>query len=188
MEQAAEAAPVRQPAIDALRGLCAIARLHQVGADPHNLAHQLGLSPAEALQAGDLTRAARHLGLQAKPYRTTPERLSLTPLPALARLRESGRWVVLAQCDGERVLVQDIAGPEPAPMVITRAEFAQGWDGELVLLASRASDGATLAQRDVQQLVDAMAAFSPPAMGEVRIGTRQQDTLPQVLASSWHAG
>ncbi len=166
MERAAEAAPVRQPAIDALRALCAIARLHQVAGDPHTLAHQLGLSPAEALQAGDLTRAARHLGLQAKPSRTTPERLSVTPLPALARLRESGRWVVLAQCDGQRVLVQDIAGPEPAPTVLTCAEFAQLWEGELVLLASRASLAGALARFDFSWFIPSLVKYRR-LLGEV---------------------
>ncbi len=166
MERAAEAAPVRQPAIDALRALCAIARLHQVAGDPHTLAHQLGLSPAEALQAGHLTRAARHLGLQAKPSRTTPERLSVTPLPALARLRESGRWVVLAQCDGQRVLVQDIAGPEPAPTVLTCAEFAQLWEGELVLLASRASLAGALARFDFSWFIPSLVKYRR-LLGEV---------------------
>ncbi len=166
MERAAEAAPVRQPAIDALRALCAIARLHQVAGDPHTLAHQLGLSPAEALQAGDLTRAARHLGLQAKPSRTPPERLSVTPLPALARLRESGRWVVLAQCDGQRVLVQDIAGPEPAPTVLTCAEFAQLWEGELVLLASRASLAGALARFDFSWFIPSLVKYRR-LLGEV---------------------
>ncbi len=166
MERAAEAAPVRQPAIDALRALCAIARLHQVAGDPHTLAHQLGLSPAEALRAGDLTRAARHLGLQAKPSRTPPERLSVTPLPALARLRESGRWVVLAQCDGQRVLVQDIAGPEPAPTVLTCAEFAQLWEGELVLLASRASLAGALARFDFSWFIPSLVKYRR-LLGEV---------------------
>ncbi len=166
MERAAEAAPVRQPAIDALRALCAIARLHQVAGDPHTLAHQLGLSPAEALQAGDLTRAARHLGLQAKPSRTPPERLSVTPLPALARLRESGRWVVLAQCDGQRMLVQDIAGPEPAPTVLTCAEFAQLWEGELVLLASRASLAGALARFDFSWFIPSLVKYRR-LLGEV---------------------
>ena len=94
----------------ALAALCAIARLHQTPADPATLAHQLGLSPTDALQPDDLLRAAKHLGLKAKLSRTTIERLALTPLPALALMRgadDSMRVVILAQCDGKRVLFQD---------------------------------------------------------------------------------
>lgn len=48
------------PAIDSanalapLAALCAIARFHQVAADPATLAHQLGLSPTQILNAADL--------------------------------------------------------------------------------------------------------------------------------------
>jgi subfamily B ATP-binding cassette protein HlyB/CyaB len=58
-------------AIAPLAALCAIARFHQVAADPATLAHQLGLSPNQPLSAADLVHAARHLGLKAKLSRTT---------------------------------------------------------------------------------------------------------------------
>ena len=99
----------------ALAALCAIARLHQTAADPATLAHQLGLATTDVLQPDDLLRAAKHLGLKAKLSRTSIERLALTPLPALALMRhvdaassiESMHVVILAQCDGKRVLFQD---------------------------------------------------------------------------------
>ena len=108
----ASAAP---PPPAALAALCAVARLHQIAADPATLAHQLGLSPTDALEPDDLLRAAKHLGLKAKRSSTTIARLALTPLPALAIMRhadassgvESTRIVILAQCDGKRVLFQD---------------------------------------------------------------------------------
>ena len=88
---APSAAPLARPAptapsasFTALAALCAIARLHQTPGDPATLAHQLGLSPTDALQTDDLLRAARHLGLKARLSRTSVERLALTPLPALA--------------------------------------------------------------------------------------------------------
>ena len=96
--------------VSSLPALCAIARLHQTAADPATLAHQMGLSPTDALETDDLLRAAKHLGLKAKLNRTTIERLALTPLPALALMRgadDSMRVVILAQCDGKRVLFQD---------------------------------------------------------------------------------
>ena len=63
----------------ALAALCAIARLHQTPADPAILAHQLGLSPTDALQPDDLLRAARHLDLKARLSCTSIERPALTP-------------------------------------------------------------------------------------------------------------
>lgn len=51
----------------------------------------------------------------------------------------------------------------------------------------RTSDGWSLAQRDVQQLVDAMAAFSAADAAEARIEPRQLAMLAPVLGTSWHA-
>ena len=96
--------------VSSLSALCAIARLHQTAADPATLAHQMGLSPTDACEPDDLLRAAKHLGLKAKLSRTSIERLALTPLPALALMRgadDAMRVVILAQCDGKRVLFQD---------------------------------------------------------------------------------
>lgn len=92
-----------------LSALCTIARFHQTAADPATLAHQLGLSRSDTLSTDDLLRAAQHLGLKAKLSRSTPDRLALTPLPALALMRtddHSLHLVILAQCDGKRVLFQ----------------------------------------------------------------------------------
>ncbi len=52
----------------------------------------------------------------------------------------------------------------------------------------RTSDGWSLAQRDVQQLVDAMAAFAPADAVEARIDARELAMLAPVLAASWQAG
>ena len=98
----------------ALAALCTLARLHQIAADPATLAHQLGLQPSQSASTQDLLRAAKHVGLQAKLSRTTLERLPLSSLPALALLRSDNgevRSVVLAQCDGQRVLLQDPSSP-----------------------------------------------------------------------------
>jgi subfamily B ATP-binding cassette protein HlyB/CyaB len=97
------------PGLAGLSALCTIARFHQIAADPATLAHQLGLSGSDCLSTEDLLRAAQHLGLKAKLSRSSPERLALTPLPALALMRsddDSLQVVVLAQSDGQRVLFQ----------------------------------------------------------------------------------
>ena len=114
------AQPVRS-ALSALAALCALARFHQVAADPATLAHQLGLTNNQALTVDDLLLAAKHLGLKAKRSRSSIDRLGLLPLPALALMRiqddtqgateNTGLHVViLAQSDGQRVLYQDVSG------------------------------------------------------------------------------
>jgi len=170
-------------AADGLAALCLAARLYQVPADPAHLAHQMGL-PAHAVpDTGDLLRAARHLGLQARLTRTTVQRLAHTPLPALALMHgETGaastaaapRVVVLAQCDGQRVLLSDPARhagsgqgqAAAAPRILPIEAFAADWSGGLILLASRASLAGALARFDFSWFVPALVRYRA-LLGEV---------------------
>lgn len=130
---------------DPLVALCLLARLHHVAAEPAALRHQLGKSASEPIDTDDLRLAARAIGLKARRSTSSAERLALVPLPALARLHD-GRWVVLAQCDGTRVLLQDpSAGP---PAIEPLAGFAARWSGELLLATSQASLAGALAKFD----------------------------------------
>jgi Ca2+-binding RTX toxin-like protein len=49
----------------------------------------------------------------------------------------------------------------------------------------RASDGATLLDRHVQALVDAMAAFAPPPIGQTHLSDSLAIPLGPVMAASW---
>ena len=154
---------------DPLPALCLVARLHQVSADPAALRHQLGKSPREAIGADDLLLAAKHLGLKAKPSQSSADRLSLVPLPALAYLND-GRCVVLAQCDGQRVLMQD-AGAQPGtsgsrPTIEPLEVFAAQWSGALILVASRASLAGELARFDFSWFIPSLVKHRK-LLGEV---------------------
>jgi hypothetical protein len=46
-------------------------------------------------------------------------------------------------------------------------------------------NGKTLSDTKVQGLVDAMAGFTPPAVGQTTLPTSYQTTLNAVIASSW---
>jgi subfamily B ATP-binding cassette protein HlyB/CyaB len=157
----------------ALAALCAIARYHQVAADPATLAHQLGLSASEVLVSDDLLRAAKYLGLKAKLIRTSVDRLALTPLPALALMRTpdaSLRVVILAQSDGQRVLLQDVATPSAGtvsrPTIEPVEVFASQWTGELVLITSRASQMGDLARFDFSWFIPSLVKYRQ-LLGEV---------------------
>jgi len=50
----------------------------------------------------------------------------------------------------------------------------------------KTSDGKTLLDSQVQSLVDAMAAFAPPAAGQTTLTAAYQSSLAPVLAANWH--
>jgi len=175
VEGESQAGLARSPSnLPSLQALCAIARLHQVPADPAALAHQLGLASDEPADVPTLLRAAKHLGLKARHTRTDVSRLSLTPLPALAVLRgapgQQQRVVVLAQCDGQRVLIQAFeAGPAAAmgrPVIEPMDVFAAGWTGELLLITSRASLAGELAKFDFSWFIPSLVKYRR-LLGEV---------------------
>jgi ATP-binding cassette, subfamily B, bacterial HlyB/CyaB len=152
-----------------LRALCAVARVHQIAADPQALAHELGFPESHTPSADDLIRAARHIGLKARGTRTSVDRLPLTPLPALAALRRpegTVDYVILAQCDGRRVLLQDSSFAGGRPVIESVEAFAGRWTGELVLLASRASTAGGLARFDFSWFIPALVKYRR-LLGEV---------------------
>ncbi len=153
----------------ALRAMCAIAHFHQLPADPATVAHQLGLSPSDAPSVNDLLHCARHLGLKAKLSNTTAERFSSTPLPALALMHsEHGtlRAVILAQCDGQRVLYQEAGRNGGRPMIEALDAFAAQWTGQLILVASRASLTGALAKFDFSWFIPSLVKYRK-LLGEV---------------------
>jgi ATP-binding cassette, subfamily B, bacterial HlyB/CyaB len=157
-ESVAGIAIAPQSGADPLSALSLVARLHQVACEPESLRHALGKSPSDALNADDLLLAAKHLGLKAKRSASSTERLSLVALPALALLTD-GRWVVLAQCDNQRVLFQDAGAETSRPTIEPLDVFAAQWTGELVLIASRASLAGELAKFDFSWFVPALVKY-----------------------------
>jgi ATP-binding cassette, subfamily B, bacterial HlyB/CyaB len=143
---------------DPMPALCLIARLHQVAADPAALRHQLGKPASLAFDSNDLLLAAQQLGLKAKRTTSTIDRLGVLPLPALA-LMNDGRWVVLAQSDGQRVLIQDAGVDGSRPTIEPAAVFEQQWSGQLILITSRASLAGELTQFDFSWFVPALVKY-----------------------------
>jgi ATP-binding cassette, subfamily B, bacterial HlyB/CyaB len=141
-----------------LQALCILARLHQISAEPESLIHDLGLTPSQAVGTQDLLRAAQHLGLKAKLTRTSVDRLPLSPLPALARLAD-GRWVVLAQCDGQRVLFMDPSYGTARPTIEPLDVFASQWSGELLLVTSRANLAGELRKFDFSWFIPSVVKY-----------------------------
>ena len=159
-----------------LDALCLLARLHHVAADPASLAHRLGLAPGDAVSPEVLLLAAQQLGLQARRVKSSTERLTLTPLPALALMRAGPPVAgdatpaqapvqVLAQCDGQRVLLHDPAAGG-RPVIEPLARFAEHWSGELILVTSRASLSGALARFDFSWFLPSLVRYRA-LLGEV---------------------
>nr|WP_316640421.1 type I secretion system permease/ATPase [uncultured Roseateles sp.] len=153
-----------------LEALCVLARLHHIAAEPESLRHQLGLGPSDVPTKDQLLEVARQLGLKAKFSDSNVDRLLLAPLPALA-LMNDGRWVVLAQCDGQRVLFLDPAsvgvdGQAARPTIEPMSVFSEQWSGRLLLAASRASVAGALAKFDFSWFIPALVKYRR-LLGEV---------------------
>jgi len=50
----------------------------------------------------------------------------------------------------------------------------------------KTADGKLLLDSQVQNLVNAMAAFAPPAAGQSNLGGSTASALAPVLAANWH--
>ncbi len=155
---AAQGSNLHSPRADALHALCVLARLHHTAADATQLRHQLGLAPSEPATADHVLTAAAMLGLKAKRSRSSADRLKLAALPALA-LRKDGGVALLAQCDGQRVLIQTFtpgAETQAQPCIEPLNVFAEAWSGELILVASRASLAGELARFDFSWFIPSL--------------------------------
>ncbi len=133
---------------DPLGALCLVARFHQVPADAQALRHGLGVGPGGPIDRAQLLLAAQSIGLKAKLVTMRLDRLAHIATPALVLLKpatpgaeaDGTRALLLARVDAERVLVHDPQAGRPS--ILSLAQFAAQWTGEVVLVTSRA----TLAQ------------------------------------------
>jgi subfamily B ATP-binding cassette protein HlyB/CyaB len=104
-----------------------------IGVDPEQVWHHLGSVPVGVT---GMLRYAKQTGLKARVYTTTYARLSTTPLPAIAALRDGG-YLLLGKAGEGKVLVQSPLSPRP--QLMTQAELEAVWDGRVVQIARRAS-------------------------------------------------
>ena len=111
--------------------LVTLLRLHGIGAELEQLRHRLG---ANKVGISAMLRCAKDLGLKARVYRTNWDRLTATPLPGIAALRD-GSFLLLGKVGKDEAVVQ--LPTEPRPRMMTRAELEAAWDGEIVLMTRR---------------------------------------------------
>ncbi|MBR1213941.1 type I secretion system permease/ATPase [Bradyrhizobium sp. JYMT SZCCT0180] len=117
----------------ALVALTILLRCHGIAADPAQIRHRIG---AAGVGVTEILRCAKEFGLKARVQRTSWSRLAVTPLPGIAVLRDGG-FLVLGRVDEGKLLVQRPLSPRPDRM--TQDELEAIWDGDIILMARRAS-------------------------------------------------
>jgi len=120
------------PAESGLGALVLLLRFHGVAADPEQIRHRFGTD----IGVSEMLRCAKELGLKARSYQSNWARLTKTPLPGIAVLRDGG-FILVGKVGEDQVLVQNPMLPRPTLM--PRAEFEAVWDGRLILMAGRAN-------------------------------------------------
>jgi subfamily B ATP-binding cassette protein HlyB/CyaB len=116
-----------------LAALVLLLRIHGIGADAEQVRHRCA---ASTIEINDMLRCAKGFGLKARVNKTKWERLSGTPLPGIAPLKDGG-FLILGRAIEEKVLVQYPSSPLPEAM--SREQLEAVWDGRVVLMARRAA-------------------------------------------------
>jgi subfamily B ATP-binding cassette protein HlyB/CyaB len=105
---------------------------------------------AQAFPGGDrfehaeILRAARAFGLKARLTRPSIGRLATMPMPAIAR-ESSGDYIVIGRVlpsvDGGSPRLMVLRPNRPPSIVMSIADLAQIWDGDLILVSRRTLSG-----------------------------------------------
>ncbi|MET0067320.1 MAG: type I secretion system permease/ATPase [Candidatus Thiodiazotropha sp.] len=159
----------------ALQTLVALARFHQLPAEPEQLAHQFG-QPGKSFGDTELLQAAKALTLKAKPVTCGLAEIQNTVLPGIARLKD-GSYVVLAkivattESGGQvtSVLIHDLR--ETRPKTLSRDEFEALWSGELILMTRRQGLAESLQQKfDLSWFIPSLVKYRK-LFGEVLLAS-----------------
>src|ERR1700753_3035418 len=147
-----------------LAALVMLLRLNGLGADPDQIRHRFR---GTTIGIPEMLRCAKQFGLKARARRTNWSRLSHTPLPAIAALRDGG-FLVLAKASDKQVLVQRplSRGPE----MLSQEECELIWDGRLVLMTQRAGLMDLSRRFDITWFLGAMRKYHR-LLGEVLLAS-----------------
>ncbi|MBF0425101.1 MAG: type I secretion system permease/ATPase [Magnetococcales bacterium] len=146
--------------------LLTVVRLMGLAADGTSLRHRFA-PPGGVMEEVDLLRCAKHLEIKARKITTRWERLTKTPLPAIARHRK-GHFILLAAIKDGKALVQDPL--ESRPLVLPRDLFETAWNGELILMTHRAQLAGENRRFDVTWFIPSIVKYRH-LLGEVLLSS-----------------
>lgn len=142
--------------------LVMLARFHNVAASPEQLAHELA-DNGKPFARSEILLAAKQLGLKASLARSNLDRLSQTPLPAIA-VDQAGGFFIIARIDDGKALIHDPQAQRPE--VLSFEDLQARWTGELILIRSEVSLAGDLARFDFTWFIPAIVKYRK-LLGEV---------------------
>ncbi|MDO6613031.1 type I secretion system permease/ATPase [Shewanella sp. 1_MG-2023] len=170
-----------------LHSLVAIARFHQLPAEPEQISHEFG-QPGKLFSDTDILLAAKALTLKAKKLTLSITELNNSVLPAIAKDRD-GHYFIIARLpsdklkdtnsavvapDGEpekkqSILIHDLN--HGSPQSISVDELKQRWSGELIALVRRQGFGESLQQKfDISWFIPSLVKYRK-LFGEVLVAS-----------------
>lgn len=139
-------------ALDALR---IIAKFHEIAINTEDIKHRFE-SDSTGLNQQQWLLAAKSVGLKARVVKKTAERLNKVNLPAVV-WDENGHHFILAKSDNNGYLIQDLALKKP--VVLTKAQFDERYQGTIILVTSRASISGNLLKFDFTWFIPAVIKY-----------------------------
>ncbi|GIU29440.1 peptidase C39 [Shewanella colwelliana] len=162
-----------------LHSLVAIARFHQLPAEPEQLSHEFGV-PGTSFTDTEILLAAKALTLKAKQLTLSISELKNGVLPAIAKDKQGGYFIIaklssdnLSETDDsfdslqdvveskgkkQNILIHDLS--QDAPRAISVAELKECWSGELIALVRRQGFGESLQQKfDISWFIPSLVKY-----------------------------
>jgi subfamily B ATP-binding cassette protein HlyB/CyaB len=152
------------PIDEGLIALVMMLRFQGLSIDPERIRHQFGRKPIGVVE---MLRCAKELGLKARVIRSNWTRLSKTPMPAIAVLKD-GRFILFGKAEGEQLIVLEPGSTQPR--VMSRVELSEIWEGSLVLMTKRASLSDLSRRFDIAWFIAAIYKYRS-MLGEVLLAS-----------------
>jgi len=146
-----------------LHSLVALARFHQLPAEPDQISHQFG-EPGKSFSVTQILQASKAITLKAKHISLDVDKLDNATLPAIAKAKD-GTFFVLARVSKEdessgvnSVLIHDLR--EQAPKSLAVEAFEELWSGDLILITRRQGLGESLQQKfDISWFIPSLVKY-----------------------------
>ncbi|EPJ48890.1 MAG: ABC-type bacteriocin/lantibiotic exporter peptidase domain protein [Osedax symbiont Rs1] len=151
-----------------LNTLVAIAKFHQIAAEPEQLLHQFGVA-GESFTDTELLQAAKALTLRAKLIKPAIPDLKNDILPAISKTKD-GSYFILARVSSavaktestdatpRRMLIHDLR--QSKPTAVTEEQFLDLWSGEIILITRRVGLADSLQQKfDISWFIPSLIKY-----------------------------
>lgn len=140
-----------------LVALTMLAQYHNISLNPEEIKHKFDLD-GKGLSLTAWLLAAKSLALKAKHIKKEISRLHLVNLPALV-WQDNGKHFLLVKVDTDnnRYLTYNLE--QDAPQILSQDEFEACYQGQLILVTSRASVVGQLAKFDFTWFIPAVIKY-----------------------------